>query len=57
MRIQIVGLMPNENWFTSNRYVYDVKGIAPTQLARSGGGGTNALTKIFEVKYEDSESD
>ena len=37
MKIRVVGLMPNENWFMSNRYVYDPEGIAPTQLARPGG--------------------
>lgn len=45
--------MPNENWFMSNRMVYDPRGIAPTQLARPGGGATNALTKIIEVRDEE----
>lgn len=52
-RLLIVGLMPNENWFMSNRYVYDVNGIAPCQLARPGGGSTNSLTKILEIVYDD----
>ena len=56
MKIKVVELMPNENWFMSNRYVYDVNGIAPAQLARPGGGGTNALTKIFEVVYEEDSN-
>lgn len=51
-RLLIVGLMPNENWFMSNRYVYDVNGIAPCQLARPGGGSTNSLTKILEIVYD-----
>ena len=45
--------MPNENWFMSNRMVYDPRGIAPAQLARPGGGATNALTKIIEVRDEE----
>jgi hypothetical protein len=45
-------MMPNENWFTANRMVYDPNGIAPAQLARPGGGSTNALTKIVEIVYE-----
>ena len=51
-KLIVAGLMPNENWFMSNRMVYNPRGIAPTQLARPGGGATNALTKIIEV-YEE----
>ena len=54
-KIKVAGLMPNENWFLSNRYVYDTDGIAPTQLARPGGGSTNALTKVLEIRYEQQE--
>lgn len=39
----------------SNRMVYDPRGIAPTQLARPGGGATNALTKIIEVRDEEDK--
>lgn len=52
-KLIVAGLMPNENWFMSNRMVYDPRGIAPTQLARPGGGATNALTKIIEVRDEE----
>lgn len=52
-KLIVAGLMPNENWFMSNRMVYDPIGIAPAQLARPGGGATNALTKIIE--YGDSD--
>lgn len=55
-KLIIVGLLPFENWFMSNRYIYGVDGIAPCQLARPGGGGTNALTKIIEIVY-DNESE
>jgi hypothetical protein len=54
-KLIVAGLMPNENWFMANRMVYNPRGIAPTQLARPGGGATNALTKIIEIVYE-SES-
>lgn len=54
-KLIVVGLMPNENWFMSNRMVYSPDGIAPAQLARPGGGSTNALTKI--IVYEDKETD
>lgn len=50
-KLIVVGLMPNENWFMSN----SPDGIAPAQLARPGGGSTNALTKI--IVYEDKETD
>jgi hypothetical protein len=50
-KLIVAGLMPNENWFMSNRMVYDPRGIAPAQLARPGGGATNALTKI--IVYEE----
>jgi hypothetical protein len=33
--------------------VYDPRGIAPAQLARPGGGATNALTKIIEIEDEE----
>ena len=46
----VAGLMPYKNWFMSNRMVYDPRGIAPAQLARPGGGATNALTKIIEIE-------
>ena len=52
-KLIVAGLMPNENWFMSNRMVYDPRGIAPTQLARPGGGATNALTKIIEIRDEE----
>lgn len=51
-KLIVAGMMPNENWFTANRMVYDPNGIAPAQLARPGGGATNALTKIVEIVYE-----
>lgn len=51
-KLIVAGMMPNENWFTANRMVYSTSGIAPAQLARPGGGSTNALTKIIEIKYE-----
>ena len=54
-KLIVAGLMPNENWFMSNRMVYDSRGIAPTQLARPGGGATNALTKIIEVRDEEDK--
>lgn len=54
-KLIVAGLMPNENWFMSNRMVYDPRGIAPTQLARPGGGATNALTKIIEVRDEEDK--
>lgn len=54
-KLIVVGLMPNENWFMSNRMVYSIEGISPALLARPGGGATNALTKIIEIVYE-SES-
>lgn len=40
----------------SNRMVYDPRGIAPAQLARPGGGSTNALTKIIEIEDETNDS-
>ena len=55
-KLIVAGLMPNENWFMSNRMVYDPRGIAPTQLARPGGGATNALTKIIEIENGDSDN-
>lgn len=51
-KLIVAELMPNENWFMANRMAYDPRGIAPTQLARPGGGATNALTKIMEIFYE-----
>ena len=38
-----------------NQKVYDPRGIASTQLARPGGGATNALTKIIEVRDEEDK--
>lgn len=55
-KLIVAGLMPNENWFMSNRMVYDPRGIAPAQLARPGGGATNALTKIIVIEDEDNQS-
>lgn len=55
-KLIVAGLMPNENWFMSNRMVYDPRGIAPAQLARPGGGSTNALTKIIEIEDETNDS-
>lgn len=55
-KLIVAGMMPNENWFTANRMVYDPNGIAPAQLARPGGGSTNAITKIvIEIEDEDIE--
>lgn len=55
-KLIVAGLMPNENWFMSNRMVYDPRGVAPAQLARPGGGSTNALTKIIVYEDEDNQS-
>lgn len=55
-KLIVAGLMPNENWFMSNRMVYDPRGIAPAQLARPGGGSTNALTKIIVIEDETNDS-
>ena len=56
-KLIVVGLMPNENWFMSNRMVYSIQGISPALLVRPGGGATNALTKIIEVVYETDSID
>jgi hypothetical protein len=51
-RIIIVGLLPNENWFISNRYIYDTNGISPCVLALSGGC-SNGKIKVMDIVYED----
>lgn len=55
--IVIAGLMPQENWFMSNRIVVDPKGISPTIMALPGGGSSNAKVKIIEYEGDTSSGE